>query len=58
MARTLGAHLQVIAAAAVGETTGAGTTHMTYTDGPVTVEADVPLPGVAGNRTNVVIAGV
>lgn len=57
-ARSLGAHIQAIAATAVGETTGAGTSHMAFTDGPVTVEADVPLPGVAGDRTNVVITGV
>ncbi len=57
-ARTLGAHIQAIAATQVGETTGAGTSHMTYTDGAVTVEADVPLPGVAGDRENVVITGV
>ena len=57
-ARTLGAHLQVISATLVGETSGAGTSHMAFADGSVTVEADVPLPGVAGNRTNVVISGV
>lgn len=57
-ARTLGAHIQAIAATQVGSTTGVGTSHMTFEDGPVTVEADVPLPGVAGDRTNVVITGV
>lgn len=56
--RTLGAHLQVISATLVGESSGAGTAHMAFTDGGVTVEADVPLPGVVGDRTNIVISGV
>ncbi len=57
-ARTLGQHIQAIAATALGETGGAGTAHMSFTDGAVTVEADVPLPGEVGDRTNVVITGV
>lgn len=56
--RTLGAHLQVISATLVGESSGAGTAHMAFADGGVTVEADVPLPGVVGDRTNIVISGV
>jgi hypothetical protein len=57
-ARTLGQHIQAIAAPLLGAESGAGTGHVTFTDGAVTVEADVPLPGVTGNRENVVISGV
>lgn len=54
--RTLGQHLQIQTAVLAGEETGAGTSHITFTDGATVVEADVPLPGVVGNRTNVVIS--
>ncbi|HET6718086.1 MAG TPA: hypothetical protein VFH22_00480, partial [Rhodocyclaceae bacterium] len=57
-ARTLASHIQAQSAALLGETTGAGTAHLTFTDGAAVVEADVPLPGVAGDRSNVVISGV
>ena len=56
--RTLGQHLQAQSAVLAGETTGAGTGHIVFTDGAVTVEADVPLPGVVGDRQNVTISGV
>lgn len=54
--RTMGEHLQIQTAVLAGTETGAGTSHITFTDGTATVEADVPLPGVVGNRTNVVIS--
>lgn len=57
-ARSAGAHMQVQSAVLAGDSAGAGTTHMAYTDGSVTVEADVPLPGQVGNRTNTVVSGV
>lgn len=57
-ARTLGQHIQAQSAALLGATAGAGTSHLTFTDGAAVVEADVPLPGVAGDRSNVVISGV
>lgn len=57
-ARTLGQHIQAQSAALLGATTGAGTSRLVFTDGGVTVEADVPLPGVTGERANVVISGV
>lgn len=52
-ARTVGQHLQIQTAVLAGNETGAGTTHVTFTDGTAVVEADVPLPGAVGNRTNV-----
>lgn len=55
-ARTMGEHLQIQTAVLAGTETGAGTSHITFTDGTATVEADVPLPGVVGNRTNVTIS--
>lgn len=57
-ARDAAAQLQSIATALLGETSGAGTTHIAFTDGPTTVEADVPAAGQVGERTNVVISGV
>ncbi len=51
--RTVGQHLQAQSAVLLGNETGAGTTHVTFTDGTAVVEADVPLPGAIGNRTNV-----
>ena len=51
--RTVGQHLQIQTAVLAGNETGAGTTHVTFTDGTAVVEADVPLPGAIGNRTNV-----
>lgn len=57
-ARTLGQHLQIQTAVLAGEESGAGTGHIAFTDGSVIVEADVPLPGVVGNRTNVTTSGV
>jgi hypothetical protein len=56
--RSASAHVQAMAATLVGSESGAGTSHITFTDGAVTVEADVPLPGAVGDRTNVVISGV
>ncbi len=56
--RSLAAHLQSIATVLLGEQSGAGTTRVTYVDGPVSVAADVPLPGAVGNRANVEITGV
>ena len=53
--RSAGNQIKAIAASLVGESSGAGTTHITFTDGAVTVDADVPLPGEVGNRENVVI---
>ena len=55
-ARSAGDHVQIQTAVLAGEETGAGTSHITFTDGTTVVEADVPLPGVVGNRTNVVIS--
>jgi len=57
-ARTLGQHLQIQTAVLAGETSGSGTTHITFSDGTVSVEADVPAAGQTGYRKNVVIAGV
>lgn len=54
--RTVGQHLQIQTAVLAGNETGAGTTHVTFTDGTAVVEADVPLPGAIGNRTNVTIS--
>lgn len=54
--RTVGQHLQAQSAVLLGNETGAGTTHVTFTDGTAVVEADVPLPGAIGNRTNVTIS--
>ena len=56
--RTLGQHLQIQTAVLAGNESGAGTTHITFTDGVAIVEADVPLPGETGNRTNVTVSGV
>ncbi|NMD06627.1 MAG: DUF2341 domain-containing protein, partial [Phyllobacteriaceae bacterium] len=47
-ARTVGQHLQIQTAVLAGNETGAGTTHVTFTDGTAVVEADVPLPGAIG----------
>lgn len=57
-ARTVGQHLQIQTAVLVGETSGAGTPHIAFIDGSVTVEADVPVVGQTGDRKNVVIGGV
>jgi len=57
-ARTLGQHLQIQTAVLAGETSGSGTTHITFSDGTVSVEADVPAAGQTGDRKNVVIDGV
>lgn len=54
--RSFGEHLQIQTAVLAGTETGAGTTHVTFTDGTATVEADVPLPGEVGNRSNVTIS--
>lgn len=54
--RSAGDHLQLQSAVLLGNETGAGTTHITFTDGTAVVEADVPLPGEVGNRTNVTIS--
>ena len=54
--RTVGQHLQIQTAVLAGNETGAGTTHVTFTDGTAVVEADVPLPGAIGDRTNVTIS--
>ena len=54
--RTVGQHLQAQSAVLLGNETGAGTTHVTFTDGTAVVEADVPQPGAIGNRTNVTIS--
>lgn len=54
--RTVGEHLQIQTAVLAGEEAGAGTGHVTFTDGPAVVGADVPMPGEVGNRTNVTIS--
>lgn len=56
--RTLGQHLQIQTAVLAGSTLGAGTGHIEFIDGAVSVEADVPLPGQVGERSNVVVVGV
>ncbi|MBV2206652.1 MAG: hypothetical protein KUL87_14620 [Pseudomonas sp.] len=56
--RTLGQHLQIQTAVLAGETSGAGTPHIAFIDGSVTVEADVPAAGEEGDRQNVVVSGV
>lgn len=55
-ARSLSEHLQAQSAVLLGDESGSGTTHITFTDGSAVVEADVPLPGEVGNRTNVTIS--
>ena len=54
--RPLADHIKAQSAVLLGDETGAGTTHITFTDGSAVVEADVPLPGQTGNRTNVTIS--
>lgn len=56
-ARTVGQHLQIQTAVLAGETSGAGTSHIKFTDGGVIVEADVHASG-HGDRMNVAIGGV